>query len=263
MNTPVPVMDSWDQNSPYVISVVSDFFPSMELPLHQHSRSQLVYAEFGVMRVHTETGTWVVPPNWGVWVPPFISHWTEIGPKPLQMRSTYIDASLAQEKQECAVVNVSPLMREVILEFSNRDMDYGEDSTTAQLGNLLVALILESDNAPFELTIGVDKRLRAITEYLIANPADDRSLEDWSRQVGASSRTLARLFINETNLNFRMWRQQARLLKSIELLSAPDSVTNVAYQVGYSSPSAFVAAFKEFMGMTPSQYTARIKPQAS
>ncbi|MCH2316244.1 MAG: helix-turn-helix domain-containing protein [SAR202 cluster bacterium] len=72
--------------------------------------------------------------------------------------------------------------------------------------------------------------------------------------VGASGRTSARLFSEETKMTFRSWQCQARLLAGIVKLAEGQSVTSVALDVGYESPSAFIAMFKRALGMTQGQY---------
>jgi AraC-like DNA-binding protein len=91
---------------------------------------------------------------------------------------------------------------------------------------------------------------------VLADPADRRTLAAWARPAGASVRTLARLFTRETGMGFRGWRQQVRLLRALERLAAGEAVTTVALDLGYDSPSAFVAMFRRALGTTPGRYFA-------
>jgi AraC-like DNA-binding protein len=97
---------------------------------------------------------------------------------------------------------------------------------------------------------------------MTANPGDVRTLADWARTVGAGSRTLARLFLAETGMSFRHWHQQVRLLEALRRLASQEPVTTVALDLGYDSPSAFIAMFKRALGMTPGQYFAPSAPAA-
>jgi AraC-like DNA-binding protein len=121
---------------------------------------------------------------------------------------------------------------------------------------LILDEIRELPVAPLHLPEPTDRRLRRITTVLKTAPADNRTLDLWARTAGASSRTLARLFVAETGMTFRQWRRQARLLTGLVHLAAGQSVTEVALHVGYESPSAFIAMFKHALGSTPSQYFA-------
>jgi AraC-like DNA-binding protein len=72
-----------------------------------------------------------------------------------------------------------------------------------------------------------------------------------ARQCALSVRTLERLFHAETGMRFGLWRQKARLLESVRVLVDGDSVTDAALESGYSSVSAYIAAFKQTFGCTP------------
>jgi len=99
-----------------------------------------------------------------------------------------------------------------------------------------------------------DKRIRKVVEALLSDPADNRGFEDWSRFAGASQRTLARLFQSETGMTFRAWRQQLRLQRALEMLTEGQAVTSVALDLGYDSPSAFIAMFRRALGASPTRY---------
>jgi AraC-like DNA-binding protein len=110
--------------------------------------------------------------------------------------------------------------------------------------------------APLHLPEPTDRRLRHITASLRTDPAAARTLDTWARAAGASPRTLARLFLAETGMTFRQWQRQVRLLAGLVRLAEGQPVTMVALEVGYESPSAFIAMFKRVLGTTPSQYFA-------
>jgi len=93
-----------------------------------------------------------------------------------------------------------------------------------------------------------------ITDHLMENPDDNRGLEDWSKTAHASTRTLARLFVSETGLTFRQWRQHLRIAEAITRLSEGHSVLNVSMDLGYASQSAFTTMFRKLMGRTPSAF---------
>ena len=52
-------------------------------------------------------------------------------------------------------------------------------------------------------------------------------------------------------MRFGLWRQKARLLESVRVLAEGGSVTDAALESGYSSVSAYIAAFKQTFGCTP------------
>ena len=72
--------------------------------------------------------------------------------------------------------------------------------------------------------------------------------------MGASKRTINRLFMQQTQMTFQSWRQQLRLHQGIELLTAGSSVTHTALDLGYRDTSSFIAMFRRCLGVTPTEY---------
>jgi AraC-like DNA-binding protein len=122
---------------------------------------------------------------------------------------------------------------------------------------LLLDEIASLPTLALDLPMPRDPRLARICRALRADPGSSRSLRRWAREAGASSRTVARLFVKETGLTFAEWRQQARLLAAMALLAAGHSTTRIALELGYDSPSAFAAMVKRTLGAPPSRYFAR------
>src|SRR4029077_21071297 len=104
--------------------------------------------------------------------------------------------------------------------------------------------LAEAEDSPLALPMPGDERARALARYVLEKPVISDSVDDLAKQPGLPRRTLERRFRDETGLSFGMWRQKARLLDSIRLLAEGKSVTDAALDCGYSSVSAFIAAFK-------------------
>lgn len=222
---------------------------------HTHQRAQLLYAVRGIMRVTTEIGVWVVPPQRAVWIPPGIEHHVKAQGTPLSLRSLYIDGSRRPDlPKECCVVTVSPLLRELVLAAMSITADPPESTPDGRLLNVLLDQIEVLPTASLHLPMIKDKRLQALANELMEDPGSPKTLSDWSTHVGASERTLARIFIKETGMTFGHWRQQVRLLDALARLARGDSVTGVAYDSGYASQSAFISMFKKALGKTPKKY---------
>ncbi|RVX42702.1 AraC-like DNA-binding protein [Nonomuraea polychroma] len=104
---------------------------------------------------------------------------------------------------------------------------------------------------PIDVPLPVDERVRAVTDALLADPSDSRSLDDHARAIGASRRTLTRLFARDTGLSFDRWRTHMRLRAALPLLAEGRPVSQAAHAVGYATPSAFLAAFRRTVGTSP------------
>jgi AraC-like DNA-binding protein len=108
--------------------------------------------------------------------------------------------------------------------------------------------------ASVRVPMPTDPRALAVAQGIVDDPADARGLDAWGRAVGASARTLARLFGTQTGLSFGRWRTQARLRAALSLLATGMPVGVIAHRVGYRTPSAFVAAFRQALGVPPGSY---------
>jgi AraC-like DNA-binding protein/mannose-6-phosphate isomerase-like protein (cupin superfamily) len=221
---------------------------------HRHRRAQLLLTVEGVMTVSTKTGTWVVPPQQAVWVPPGTEHDVSADQR-IAMRSLYIDPSVLDPLPKiCCVLTVPPLLRELILRAVALPADYAPDGPEARLMAVIPDELAGLKPEPLYLPLPADPRLRAVTDVLIADPADGRDLKQWAKTAGASERTLARLFVKETGMTFGTWRQRRRLLAAIGRLAEGQPVTSVAFDLGYDSPSAFITMFRRTLGATPGRY---------
>ncbi len=237
-----------------IVAMAKEFPNGHLIPFHQHDRSQLLYASSGVMTVTTLKGLWVVPPLRAVWIPALTEH--QIGCSGnLSMRTLYIIPEAASKlPKECCVVSVPPHLRELILHAVTLPRLYELNSLEERVMNLILDLVQVLKIAPLELPMPTDTRLKKISEALTVNPGDNRTLEDWGKSVGATDRTIARLYRLETGMSFRQWRQQMRILESLRRLGRQEEVSTVALELGYNSPSAFIAMFKKALGKTPGQY---------
>jgi AraC-like DNA-binding protein/mannose-6-phosphate isomerase-like protein (cupin superfamily) len=223
---------------------------------HRHRRNQLMFSHAGVMVVESQGESWVVPPQRALWVPHGVEHsFTPM--TTLSVRNLLIEPDLGPAMpQRCCLINVSPLLRELILRIIEEPLRYKSEAHRKRVAALVFDEIELCPAQPVALPMPRDVRLSRICNALKADPSDQRTLSDWADTACASSRTLTRLFIKETGLSFAHWRRQLRLRSAMVLLGANRSVTAAALEVGYDSPSAFIEAFRRSVGQTPGQYFA-------
>ncbi len=246
------------QDLPQPIGAMAKHFADgHEIPLHSHARDQLLHAARGVMRLRTERETWIVPPASAVYLPAGLPHAVAMHGA-VEMRTLYIDTAAASAigaatPSRPRVVAVTPLLRELILALCDEPVDYTADSRGGLIARLIDGEIARARELETGVPLPRDPRLQRLCAGLLADPADRRTLEDWSAAVGASSRTLARLFRQDLGMGFTAWRQRVRFHQALEALSAGETVARVADRHGYASASAFTAAFVRVMGMPPSR----------
>ena len=224
---------------------------------HRHERAQLLYARVGTMRVVTDDGTWVVPPLRALWIPAATEHEIRMCGA-VAMRTLYVAPTAAPWlPARCTVIEVSGLLRELILEAMREPVEYRLDGRTTLVMALLIEELRRAETVPLRIPMPRDRRLLALCRALLDRPASDDSLERWAERVHASSRTLSRLFRHETGMSFVAWRQQVRLAEALSRLALGQPVGAVARDLGYASASAFSAMFRRALGATPRLYLQR------
>ena len=156
------------------------------------------------------------------------------------------------------VVAVSNLLRELVLALSEEPVVYDQDSRGGLIAQMIELEIGRARELSLNVPLPKDARLQRLCAELLANPSDRRTLGAWSEAVGASTRTLARLFEHDLGMSFNRWRQRIRFHNALEALSCGEPIARVAQQQGYRSSSAFSAAFGKVIGVPPSKVA--IKP---
>jgi AraC-like DNA-binding protein/quercetin dioxygenase-like cupin family protein len=232
---------------------------------HCHAWSQLAYCASGILQVTAEQGaragdevTYIVPPSRAVWIAPGARHAVHVL-EDAQFRTLYIDASVTPVGWSgCRVIVVSPLLRELVQAL---DAPPGKPLAKAReerLSELVLDEITHADiqalGVPLPHAQAGDTRLRARCEGVLRAPSERATLAEWAAEVGASERTMARLFREELGTSYQQWRQQAILAHALPMLARGVPVNHVAASSGYASDSAFTAMFKAAMGQPPSQF---------
>ena len=233
-----------------VAAMAKRFPPGFQITPHSHARDQLLYAVSGVMRVQTETEAWIVPPDRAVYLPAGTRHTVAIRDD-LEMRTLYIDNGAGVAARP-SVLEMSDLLRALILALIEEPVVYDEGGRGGLIARLILIELAAARRLPLVVPMPSDRRLRRVCDALLANPENTASLEVLACEAGASARTLARLFKRQLNMGFAAWRQRVRFHNAVEALAAGDAIGQVARDNGYRSASAFSAAFRKAMGMTPS-----------
>jgi len=237
-----------------VVSIALDLEREQGAP-HTHPRAQLLYSIQGVMRVSTALGTWLVPSTQAVWIPSMIEHQV-IATEAIAIRSIYVDPAWSGDlPSDCCVIAVSPLLRELILRAVKIGNSYPSLGPERRLMEVIVDELRQMQRAPLHLPMSRHPKVRKVIDALVEQPADPGKIGDWAKRVGTSARTLSRLFVKETGMSFGAWRRRLRLMEAIERLGQGESVTRVAFELGYQSSSAFAAMFRSELGVSPKCYS--------
>jgi AraC-like DNA-binding protein len=224
------------------------------LATHTHEWDQLTYAAAGVLRVSTSDATWMVPSHRAVWVPAGVAHAEQMF-APVSVRTLYFAPRIARTlPRACCTLNISGLLRELILHVSRIGALDRQTPWHARLIAVLLDQMTEVSEVPLQLPLPRDARALRFAALLQQTPGDTATVAALARPAGASLRTIERLFVRETGMAVAEWRRRLRLLHAVRLLAEGEPVTNVSLEIGYVSVSAFIAVFKKTFGATPSRF---------
>ncbi|MBP6901818.1 MAG: helix-turn-helix transcriptional regulator [Burkholderiaceae bacterium] len=249
---------------------------------HRHGWAQLAFCADGVTRLTAEDGTYLVPPSRALWIPPGTEHAVTVL-ETTTMVTLYLHqpAGLCgpwlpgepppppdqgQPWQRCRVLEVSDLLRAAVLQLDERpDEPHLPEPPPTRREALLAALICDELRRAPPVRLGIplprDKRLRGLCQAVIEQPARHATLEQWAQDVGASPRTLARLFRDELATSFGRWREQVLLAQALAWSARGRPVAWIAGELGYASPSAFSAMVRRTVGQPPSRLFAHASAQ--
>jgi AraC-like DNA-binding protein len=229
--------------------------------LHVHPWPQLTFSTRGVVRLSTEDGSYIVPPSRALWVPADMPHSITLI-EDAELRTVYIHRWLAPSWEKCEVLEISPLLRALMLALDTTpDGQPPADPHAPQRERMIAPLLIDEIERATQIRIDVplpaDKRLRQLCETLLRNPADRATLAERAQAIGASERTVARLFRDQLGMNWQQWRQQAVMAHALPLLARGMAVSQVATASGYATDSAFCAMFKAATGRSPTAFQHR------
>ncbi len=238
-----------------VVAIGNGFAEADVISPHKHARSQLVYADRGVMTVGTEQGRWVVPPGRGVWIPGGVVHELRMIAQ-VETITIWIDPAMVKDlPRSCQVLEISALVRSLLHEAVEIAPEYDTDGRDGHLMALLLHELRNLALLPLCLPFPKDVRLAERCQHFLKGPKSSETIDQWCSDLGMSRRAFTRLFRNETGMSFSIWRQQACLVSALPRLAAGEPITAIALDLGYESPAAFTTMFKRLQGVPPREFS--------
>jgi AraC-like DNA-binding protein len=211
------------------------------------------------MEVFSGSSMWLIPPHCALWIPSGIDHHLRM-PGAVSMRTLYFRPGLIHRRPaDGAVLHVTSLLRELILEAVRIGSLGGRRRHERSLRDLLIFYLESASSMPTCVALPEDKRALAVAQAVLSAPERSTPLASLCRDAGVSVRTIQRIFRKDIGLDFESWRRQVRLTKAVELLVGGHSVKEVAFCVGYRQSSAFVEAFRRSFGLTPKAWTVLLQ----
>jgi AraC-like DNA-binding protein len=230
--------------------VAVDLGRSGEVSAHAHTSHQLLRVERGAVAFTHGVATWVVPTGGVVWIPAGLTHRFEALEETTAW-GLYVRPARTDRFAPPGPVEMSPLLHTLMATFSRPIRD---PARRARLEHVTRDELADLQPRPFVVAVPEDPPARHVALALIADPADGRSLATLAADAGTSVRTLQRRFRDETGLAFRTWRRRAGLQQAMGALARGENITAVAHRCGFASASAFIAAFRAELGVTPAAW---------
>ena len=235
--------------------------PPSELSVDRH---YLLCASRGALRLEAQGQMWVLPPARAALIAAGEPIQVAI-PQPVTTSSVLFDPGFAPEPAEpLTVFDLTPLARALVTECVEWP-DAGEPLPpyARSIFGALAAVAWRLAEHPSTVTVpaGRSPELRRALALTDDRLAAEPRFADIARDVGLAPRSLARRFEDECAMTWSAVLRRMRVLRAIEKLAADgSSVTAIAHGVGYTSLSAFNAAFRDLTGRTPSQYRQTFRP---
>jgi AraC-like DNA-binding protein len=236
-----------------VLPIGTDYPPGHRMPAHSHRRAQLLYGAKGFMEVATDEGSWTVPTDRAVLIPPRVTH--EVLMDGVTTWSLYIEPdAVPWWPTTCVVADVEPLLRELLETANGFAIDYPASGRDRAVVDLVLHELRRLSPVPLSVALPRSADLRELCRAYLAAPDLAVTNEGWARAVGRSPRTFDRVFRGETGVSPAAWRGHARLLAGLRMLPG-SSVTDVAGRLGYATPAGFTAAFTRAFGAPPTPFS--------
>jgi len=224
-----------------------------EVPVHRHRSGQLVMALRGAVSCDVPGAMWMVPPQAGVWIPGGTPH-SNHGTANAVIYYLFVARDAAPLPASCCTLRISPMLSEMIQYLAAQPPSYEAGGPTDRLARVLLDQLCAMPAEEVSLPMPGDTRLRQVSRAMMRDPSDRRTQADWARHLGMSERTLNRLCTSQTGLSFGRWRRQLHMMVALRELSGGATVQQVAYDLGYEAPSAFITMFKKAFGKPPATY---------
>jgi AraC-like DNA-binding protein len=235
-----------------------NFEADSQNPPHSHSWGQLNYVSYGIVHLIINGQHFLSPPEYGVWIPPHTRH-SSSNTAPVVYRSLYLScrASAMLPSEPCSL-SVGPIFRAILADFAERNISTAKTREDRRLMHVLLDQIRRAPVCKTYLPSASTPLMEAILGQLQTDPGDDRTVCDWAKGYNVTERTLTRMCQRELGMPLGEWRQRLRFLRALSALETSRDIKEIAFDLGYSNPSAFIVMFRKLSGKTPQQYRANL-----
>ncbi|GGE90555.1 AraC-like ligand binding domain-containing protein [Chishuiella changwenlii] len=243
----------------YVQNVSVD---DIETGIHQHKKSQLIYAEGGIVHIFINDKHWYLPARCFMWIPANIPHSILTYSKNSSLYNFYFKTSDEEDNfySDTNIYFVNDLLREMFLFTKNwNGIILEDDKAKYNFLNAIKSILPEMDSNKLPISIQhpfpKDKKLIEIGRFLMNNIEKNYTIDEVAKLFGMSTRTLSRKFKESLGMNYVRFLRSLRVSKSFELIAENQyNMYEIAMMIGYNSLSAYSNIFYKVVGVRPSEY---------
>lgn len=232
--------------------------------MHAHTKGQLTYTEGGIAYVEIESKTYVVPAQHFLWIPKGIQHKLRLANSVTVVHNLYFYAHDDEENPFFGRLDIYPagkLLIEMIRYTEKWDGKHvGPNDENFEFLIALKKLLPEVGHKtlPIVLPTTDNIRMKKIIRYLEENISTGITLERLGEQFNMSERSVSRLFQSTMSISFLQYLKTLRIVRAIEMLvKTNDSVSEIAFNVGYDTIGSFSNAFHALTQSRPSDFRKR------
>jgi AraC-like DNA-binding protein len=244
---------------PESIYCYHDMMGELLIPTHDHKKGQLTYTKGGIVHIHTPGHTYYIPPHHFMWIPSGVDHSISTSTETAIMRNLYfpVEENELPFYSKEGVYMMDDLLLNLILFTEKWRGDIHKHDKNYAIVLAIKAILPDicDTSLPLSLPFPENNRLKKIINYMGEHIAEQISYKKLAAKFGFSERSLNRLFQKETSMSFIKYFTIMKMLRAIELLlTGKYTISEVAFEVGYSSAPTFSNTFYKLLGQRPSDY---------
>lgn len=231
----------------------------LDFPFHSHSSLQIIHTVAGTLRIQIDDTAYFVPERHIAWIPGNTPHKLSSNNRQIDLQMIFYPTACFN-KDTFSVYNTNSFIGEN-LKFIAGNPQLIKKSEHPELFDYYISFLgllptmgLEYRLPLKALIIPEDKRLQEVLEYINQNLSENLDMENVAKRFGMSVRSLSRLFQGSC-LRFTEYVNYQRITRAIELIADKDkTMQEIAYDVGFNTPTHFNRIFKQILGSSPSQF---------
>ncbi|MCW3465666.1 helix-turn-helix transcriptional regulator [Chitinophaga nivalis] len=231
-------------------------------PFHTHQKGQLTYVEGGAAFLYTRDKTYFLPARHYMWVPAGVEHYFQHRYPANFVRTIYFFMDEDDQNDpfytQTGIYPVGNLLLEMILYTEKWDGGHVYPGSKGyRFVKAIKNILPDISSVPLPITLPTTEnpRMQPVLRYIQENLSEPLTLESVGHAFNYSERTLTRLFRATMDISFFQYLKLARMIKAMGyLLETEKTISEIAWDTGYNSVSAFSNTFYKLVGKRPTDF---------